>query len=110
MKKRNFQGRGEWQMEEAILVYMDNDPVAFTQDGRVSVLDAIRMVVNSENAQTVWEKLKKEHPDIVDHCEDFSFREQGTVSVIDKDGWEKIWMLLPEYLFDIYMTHGRSLG
>jgi hypothetical protein len=92
-------------MEEAIVVYMDDDPITFTQDGRVSVLDAIRMVMNSEGAQAVWERLKREHPDILDHCEDFFFREQGTVSVIDKDGWEKIWMLLPEYFFEIYLTH-----
>jgi hypothetical protein len=92
-------------MEEAFVVYMDDDPVAFTEDGRVSVLDAIRMVMNSESAAAVWEKLKREHPDILDHCEDFSFRDQGLVSVIDKDGWEKIWMLLPEYLFEVTLTH-----
>jgi len=85
-------------MEEAIVVYMDDKPVAFTQDGRVSVLDAIRMVMDSGSAQTVWERLKREHPDILDYCESFSFREWGSVSVTDKEGWDKIWMLLPEYL------------
>jgi hypothetical protein len=85
-------------MEEAIVVYMDEAPVTFTQDGRVSVLDAIRMVMDSGNAGPVWEKIKTDHPDILAHCEHYSFREQGTVSVIDKDGWDRIWMLLPEYL------------
>lgn len=84
-------------MEEAFWVYMDENPVAFTEDGRVAVLDAIRMVLDSDNAPVVWEKMKEEHPEILHHCKDHAFREQGTVSVIDKEGWEKIWMMLPEY-------------
>jgi hypothetical protein len=88
------------EMEEAFVVYLDEDPVTFTDDGRVSVLDAIRMVLDSSSAPAVWEKMKKEHPDILHHCQDRAFEEQGTVSVIDKEGWEKIWMILPEYFFD----------
>ena len=92
-------------MEEAFVVYMDEDPVTFTEDGRVSVIDAIRMVLDLGNAPDLWERMKTEHPGILDHCEDFPFREQGTVPVIDKEGWEKIWMLLPEYLFDLTPPH-----
>lgn len=88
-------------MQEAFVVYMDEDPVTFTEDGRVSVLDAIQMLLGSGSALDLWEKMKSEHPDILTHCEDFPFRGQGTVAVIDKDGWEKIWMLLPEYLFEM---------
>ena len=50
--------------------------------------------------------MKKEHPEILHHCEDHTFREQGTVSVIDKEGWEKIWMLLPEYFSDAAQMNG----
>jgi len=91
-------------MEEAFVVYMDEDPVIFTQDGRVSVVDAIRMVLDTGTAPDLWARMKAEHPDILDHCEEFAFREQGTVSVIDQLGWEKIWMLLPEYLFEMNPT------
>jgi hypothetical protein len=91
-------------MEEAFVVYMDDDPVTFTEDGRVSVLDAIRMVLDSGSAPDLWEKIKVEHPDILNHCEEHAFREQGTVSVIDKEGWEKIWMILPEYLFEMTLA------
>ena len=87
-------------MDEAFVVYLDEDPVTFTEDGRVSVLDAIRTVSDSGSAPHLWEKMKVDHPDILSHCEEYAFREQGTVSVIDKEGWEKIWMLLPEYVFD----------
>ena len=97
--------KGDKGMEEAFLVYMDESPVAFTEDGRVSVLDAIRMVLDSGSAPVLWEKMKKEHPEILHHCEDHTFREQGTVSVIDKEGWEKIWTLLPEYFFETASTH-----
>ena len=84
-------------MEEAFMVYMDDNPLAFTEDGRVAVLDAIRMVLDSDSAFAVWEKMKEEHPEILHHCQDRAFREHGTISVIDKEGWEKIWMILPEY-------------
>jgi hypothetical protein len=92
-------GKGEG-MEEAFMVYMGGDPVAFTEDGRVSVIDAIGVVLDSGSAPAVWEKIRKEHPEILPHCRDHAFKDQGTVLVIDKDGWEKIWMLLPEYFFD----------
>jgi len=92
-------------MEETFVVYMDEDPLTFTEDGRVSVLDAIRMVLDSGSVLDLWERMKSEHPDLLDHCENFPFREQGTVAVIDKDGWEKIWMLLPEYLLDLTPPH-----
>jgi hypothetical protein len=42
--------KGEANMEEAFVVYMDEDPVIFTQDGRVSVVDAIRMVLDTGTA------------------------------------------------------------
>jgi hypothetical protein len=94
-------------MDEAFVVYMDEDAVAFTEDGRVSVIDAIRLVLDSGSAPAVWEKMKKEHPEILPHCKDHAFRAQGTVMVIDKEGWEKIWMLLPEYFFDTASARGR---
>jgi hypothetical protein len=97
--------KGEEGMEKAIVVYMDEDPLIFTEDGRVSVLDAIRLVLDSGSASALWERMKSENPDILNHCEEYAFREEGTVSVIDKEGWEKIWMLLPEYLFDRPLAH-----
>ena len=57
-------------MEEAFTVYMDENPLAFTEDGRVAVLDAIRMVLDSDSAPVVWEKMKEEHPEILRHCQD----------------------------------------
>lgn len=87
-------------MEEALVIYMDEDPVVFTEDGRVSVLDAIRMVLGSGRAPDLWERMKEEHPDILNHCKTHAFKEEGTLCVIDKEGWEKLWMLLPGYLFD----------
>jgi hypothetical protein len=88
-------------MEKAIVVYLNEDPVIFTEDGRVSVLDAIRLVLEVGSPYTVWERLKSENPDILDHCEEYAFKEEGKVPVIDKEGWEKIWMLLPGYLLDM---------
>jgi len=87
-------------MEDAFVVYMDEDSLAFTEDGRVSVLDAIGMVLDSGSAIGVWEKMKQDHPEVLDHCQEHAFREQGMVSVTDKEGWEKIWMFLSDYFFE----------
>jgi hypothetical protein len=92
-------------MEEAIAVFMDEDCLNFTEDGRVSVVDALSLVLDSDSAPDLWEKMKAEHPDILAHCEERIFRDQGAVFVIDKEGWEKIWMLLSKHLFSMALAH-----
>jgi hypothetical protein len=32
------------------------------------------------------------------HCEDYLFQIEGPISVVNSEGWETIWMLLPNYL------------
>ena len=39
---------GDGTMEQNLVVHFDGDPVRFTPDGKVSVLDAIGALVNSE--------------------------------------------------------------
>ena len=50
-------------MNQALILNLDNEPVRFTPNGKVSVLDAIRAVINSDHPLSVWENLKKEHPE-----------------------------------------------
>jgi hypothetical protein len=85
-------------MEQALIVYLDSVPLRFTPDGRVSVIDAIRAVSSSNQPYSIWENLKAEHPEILLYCEDYSFQEEGPVPVIDSKGWERVGMLLRDYL------------
>jgi hypothetical protein len=87
-------------MGRPVIVDLDDIPLRFTPEGKVSVLDAIKAVSNSNSSNTIWERLKKAHPEILNHCEDYSFQGKDPVAVIDSKGWEKIWSLLPDYLAD----------
>lgn len=85
-------------MEQALIVNLDSVALRFTPDGGVSVIDAIRAVSGSNHPSSIWENLKAEHPEILPYCEDYSFQEAGPVPVIDSKGWERVWMVLPDYL------------
>jgi len=85
-------------MEEALTVSLGDDPVRFTRDGRVSVIDAIQAVSCSSRADTIWRSLKSDHPDILTYCEDYPLGKGELLTVTGTEGWEKIWMLLPLYL------------
>jgi hypothetical protein len=85
-------------MGQTIIVTLDSVPLRFSPDGKASVIDAIRAVSSSNHPCSIWENLKAEHPEILIYCEDYSFQEEGSIPVIDSKGWEKVWMLLPDYL------------
>ena len=87
-------------MEEALVIALDNETVRFTPDGRVSVIDAIRAVSNSNRPWEIWERLKTQQPEILIHCEDYSFLTGVSAPVVDSEGLEKILVLLQDYLLD----------
>lgn len=85
-------------MEETLIVNLDNEPIRFTPDGKVSIIDAIKAVSKSDRPHPIWEDLKAKHPEILLHCEDHSFPREGLTEVIDSKGLEIIWILLPHYM------------
>ena len=91
-------------MEQALIVNLDSVPLRFTPDGKVSVVDAIRAVSNSKCPFSIWENLKVEHPEILLYCEDYSFQGESPTPVVNSKGWERVWMLLPDYLSDADLT------
>jgi hypothetical protein len=91
---------GDIVMKRAVVLNLVEGPVRFTHDGRVSVLDAIRAVSMADDSDAIWKKLKKEHPEILLHCTNESVGKDGSVMVVNSEGWEMIWLLLPEYLLD----------
>jgi hypothetical protein len=86
--------------EKALIFDLDGTPVRFTPDGRVSVIDAIRVVTDSRFPKSIWETIATEHPEILGYCEDYSFQKEGPIPVVSSEGWERIWMLLPEFMSD----------
>jgi hypothetical protein len=87
-------------MEKIFTLEMDDLPVRFTPDGRVSIIDAIGATMQSNRAHTIWEALKSDHPEVLAYCEDYSFPEKDLVTVVDGMGWEVIMTLLFCYLSD----------
>jgi hypothetical protein len=84
-------------MEKRFTVHLDNKPVRFTPDGKVSVVDAIKATTQSNRARAIWEILKGRHPEVLDLCEDYSFQGRDPVPVVGSTGWEAIMPLLFYY-------------
>jgi hypothetical protein len=85
-------------MEQILTVHFDDDAIRFTPEGKVSVLDAIKALTQSGQPGHVWESLKDKHPEILAHCDYYRFQQRQWLPVMDKEGWEMLWMLLIDYL------------
>lgn len=90
-------------METDLTVSLDDEPVRFTPDGRIFVLDAIRALTLSDSPEVIWEEVKQGHPEIIKHSHNYSFRKGGSLPVLDSKGWEMMWALLIDHVVD----HGR---
>jgi hypothetical protein len=84
-------------MEKTWVLKMDGDHVRFTPDGRVSILDAIGALMGPDQVDRVWERMKSDHPYILNHCRNHRFPGQSSTPVVDSSGWDKICGLLVDY-------------
>ena len=82
------------------MMKLDGDPVRFTPDGKVAVVDAIRALSAAEGAERIWESLKKERPEFKDLCQRYNFQEDKIDSVVDGQSWVKIEDALLDYIID----------
>ena len=87
-------------MEPNLVVHFDGDPVRFTPDGRLSVLDAIEALVHSECPASLWDDVKREHPEISSYCGTYSFQDGQSLPVVNNEGWSILSIVLLGYLFD----------
>jgi len=77
---------------------LDQVKVRFTPEGKVSVIDSIQALLDTDNPEGLWESVKREHPDILEHCESYDFHNEPTVQVMDTKGWARMQEVLPYYL------------
>ena len=87
-------------MKQNFVVHFDDDPVRFTPDGKVSVLDAIGALVHSGCPGDLWSDVKRKHPEITQYCASYSFQKRQSLPVIDTEGWNVLWAVLIDYLGD----------
>lgn len=91
-------------MKNELTVTIDNDPIRFTAEGKVFVLDAIRALSDSADPETLWRELKDIHPEVVERCEYLDRKDRGPVPVADTDAWEAIQVLLFEIFIEQQMA------
>jgi hypothetical protein len=86
--------------KQDLVVHLDDDPVRFTPDGKVSVLDAIKALTQMDCPKPLWDHLKRNHPEILGYCGSYSFQKGQSLPVVDNEGWDVIWPVLMTYLWD----------
>lgn len=71
--------------------------VRFTDDGRVSIYDAITFATGLKNAYSTWSRLAATHPEVLAKCENFKFpgRGQRETPVADLQAFLEILVVLP---------------
>ena len=87
-------------MKQNFVVHLDDDPVRFTPDGKVSVLDAIKALTQMDCPRHLWEELKENHPEVLDYCGSYSFQKGQSLPVVDNVGWDRLWPVLMSYLWN----------
>jgi hypothetical protein len=96
-----------------IIVYIDDTPVRFTDDGEVFVIDAIGAVTDAfyggedpESAEMLWRELIRRQPELYAYCRVIAIDGTGPMPVADSDGWEKIHETLFELLIALSQQGG----
>lgn len=87
-------------MQENIILEEGNDPIRFTPDGKVAVMDAVKALGDSDHWPVLWDKVVSENPNILQYCEKYSFENEPNQLVVDSEGWERIILLLFDSMSD----------
>jgi hypothetical protein len=87
-------------MSKKFVLDLEDNSVRFTPSGEIAVIDAIKLLSDSDTAEEIWNTLKDENPEILAHCKRFYFSKNKTAVVADSRGWEQIEFLLFDYILD----------
>ncbi|GAB6145468.1 hypothetical protein [Desulfocicer niacini] len=91
---------GHQGMKATIDIPFDDRTVRFTVDGKMYVIDAISTLVETASAIDVWKYFKKEKPEIAQYIKYHYLLGNLKIPITDSAGWEKIQILLLNYLID----------
>jgi hypothetical protein len=86
-------------MRNNVILFVDDNEIRFTVDGKVSVLDAISALVKTGDPLSIWKTITNAHPEILSFCDDYYF-EKEAMSMVNSEGWEKIGLLLFDFISD----------
>jgi len=86
-------------MDKMVTLDMDGESIRFTEDGKMSVVDAISVLSNEGSPDCILEKLKKINPKLETNIETLTFGGES-VAVADSQNWEIIQTFLLDYLIN----------
>jgi hypothetical protein len=75
---------------------LEEDLIRFTPDGKIAVIDAIQALCGTDRAETYWEEIVCENPEIMEYCKYHRFPGRRKTPVTDGRGWEKVETILFE--------------
>ena len=93
-------------MPKKFVLSLKENSVRFTPNGEIAVIDAIKVLSESDTAEKIWQTLKEENPKVLSHCRRFHFSKNNAALVVDSQGWDLIESLLFNYIFDQNRPHG----
>jgi hypothetical protein len=79
-------------------VQLEEDPIRFTPDGKIAIIDAIQALCSPDSADAYWESLIFENPEIIEHCDYHHFPGSRKTPVTDSLGWQLVETILFERL------------
>ncbi len=81
-----------------VTMNLDGDHIMFTPDGKVAVIDAIKALSAKDDAEQIWETLKKQCPKFREICQSYRFKEDESDCVVDGEAWQMIEDALLDYI------------
>ena len=87
-------------MNKNFTLNLDGENVRFTEDGKISVIDAIAVLSEDDCPDCIWDKLIQENPQLGTALEKYAFKDGEFVIVTDGESWERIEILLLDYLIN----------
>ncbi|MGB5985089.1 MAG: hypothetical protein WBG37_07270 [Desulfobacterales bacterium] len=87
-------------MGRSVTLQLIDNPVRFTPDGKVAVVDAIAALSEAECPERIWEELKRSHPQLDGLCGDYTFRKEEQVPVAGSEAWLAIESKLLDHLLE----------
>ena len=85
-------------MHQSLKLFPDDEPIRFTPEGRLFLLDAIAAVVQTDAPELLWQDFKTSKPEIQRYYKDINADGKGKQPVCDSAGWHAIQDLLFDYM------------